>query len=609
MKYFNNFDKFQQLNEAQGSKPSLFSRMFSSLGKGISRSFKKAKLSKLSNKYNSYLYTVYAQHVLEKQLKLEQGELTDIDTDNMVHDLSEIEIPKEENQEIEVKYDESEIRQELEEEKREEDKGDEKEDIETEVGEDDSDKDDEVVSYAHNEKGEKVNISKFRITLKELKDNVDVNEIPTVKRYLANIVTIDHMISDFIDEEEEIEEYFKEYNIRKRNTMATMRGLKPGDSKRDDIQGEVDNISVEMEHLLKNKNEVKSSIKDLESKKDDYINKIPKELGLISKMNESVDWTGGGIHRQDWTSEDKEIVTQMANPYKIEEIFLKAKNVIGDDKDSKLEEFWTEKINDVHKKWYYVFNVEELRNKRKKLFSNKKISKTPSKRIAPATVVPAIAPAVAPAVAQEPTPTPTPIPEPISVEIETSPIEQEVVFQNSVSVTQLFESIYSNSLATYSSNENYYKINSDNSEYYIFPFGYNDNMKLFLLKKQFFSEMDRKYTFKILAELDFTDTDDLVVGDLYDDRMYNRTLKHDGVEIDLYSEADDLPVIFMNRNYLYSGEIDDDNFQFLDMYMIVLYTIDEHDMDQILNNVDSNSLSRVSELSDSIIDKIKKYKL
>ena len=57
-------------------------------------------------------------------------------------------------------------------------------------------------------------------------------------------------------------------------------------------------------------------------------------------------------------------------------------------------------------------------------------------------------------------------------------------------------------------------------------------------------------------------------------------MQHNNQSIDLYveKEADGFPVIFINENYIYSGEMDKNNFEFLDMYMITLYTLDDYDM-------------------------------
>lgn len=591
MKYFKDFENYNKVNELKENSQSLLGRMFSYLGNSISTGVKKIKLNNISKNYNKYLYIVFAEYVLEKELKLEQGELVDVDTSNIINKMTKITIPSEKNAQVETTMDKEEVVQEI--------KEDEKEEIEPNVITDsdssDSDSsgsnidgsnidgsnlgnDDSVIPEGVNDKGEKVNISKYGITHKELKDNIeDINERPNIIRYLANIVTIDNMLDVQIEEIEEIEEFFKEYNIRKREVMASMRGLKPG-KQRDSMQDEVDSISREMNYMKTQRNDIESKIEDLKHKKSEYFSKIPEELGIVDKMNENIDWKAGAVYRQDWTKDDKKKVTAMVNPYQIESYFIEAEHIIDDamknrvgDKKSELKNYWEKKINDVHKQWYYVYEIEDLRLKRKSIFSDSVGSVTQSKGLK-----------------------------------KEKPSREE--FKSSVSLSMTFEEMFGNYIKHYSSKEKYFKINSDKNGFYIMPFGYNDNMKLFLMKKEIFMEKERKFLFKIISELDLDENNMFYISKTYDDERYNRNLKLNNKSIELYIEEDDYPIIFIHDDTIFSGELKKDRFEYLEIDLIDLYSVDDLLLKKLINNRNSENLRKIENIGEDIIENIKKYR-
>lgn len=88
------------------------------------------------------------------------------------------------------------------------------------------------------------------------------------------------------------------------------------------------------------------------------------------KANEAVDWSANAVKApENWTEEDRRILTSKVNPYKIEEFSLRKRAYVDDELDpkkaKKLEQEWLLLVNTIHKKWFYIFDITNLDNKYK----------------------------------------------------------------------------------------------------------------------------------------------------------------------------------------------------------------------------------------------------
>ena len=106
-------------------------------------------------------------------------------------------------------------------------------------------------------------------------------------------------------------------------------------------------------------------------------------------------------------------------------------------------------MNAIHTKWHYIFNIEELRNKRKNVF------KTSSKPI---------------------------INKPVSKNNLSEESKKEVL-KKEVNISNVLETLYKNDMKKYSSYDKYDNILKDNAEYYSSPIVGNHGLGFVLLKK------------------------------------------------------------------------------------------------------------------------------
>lgn len=133
-------------------------------------------------------------------------------------------------------------------------------------------------------------------------------------------------------------------------------------------QKEIDDLMIKVEN-----GEDVSKLYDKKKEKLDRINAILKKVKPKSAAEayfESVDWTANAIHAPEiWTEEDKKTITAKVNPYKIEEFSLRKRSIIETEDDQKkvkkLENEWALLINDIHKRWFYIFEITKLDDKYK----------------------------------------------------------------------------------------------------------------------------------------------------------------------------------------------------------------------------------------------------
>ncbi len=103
-----------------------------------------------------------------------------------------------------------------------------------------------------------------------------------------------------------------------------------------------------------------------------YLEEIKRAITYLQNQNistesehvtESNDWRGGGVHDLTWTDVDVNKITALVNPFQVEEYHLKADTIITNSKNlEKFKSKWNLYLNSVYKKWYYTFDVRNLRN-------------------------------------------------------------------------------------------------------------------------------------------------------------------------------------------------------------------------------------------------------
>jgi hypothetical protein len=128
-----------------------------------------------------------------------------------------------------------------------------------------------------------------------------------------------------------------------------------------DLFQDIENFADDLEHELNSKTANIPFIKNYKAKTRALVGEIK---GYIP-VNEAVDWRGDAVAPADnWTDKDRQKVTNKVNPFMIEEIHLK-KDLYA--KSDKLKSAWAIMENEVYKKWNYVFIIEELKSKSKKI--------------------------------------------------------------------------------------------------------------------------------------------------------------------------------------------------------------------------------------------------
>lgn len=101
-----------------------------------------------------------------------------------------------------------------------------------------------------------------------------------------------------------------------------------------------------------------------------------------NSINESNDWRGGAVIDSEWSSEDMEEINKLVNPFQIEEFYLKADILINKSKNpEKFKNKWSLYLNSLYKKWYFTFDVRNLKTLSPKMsYSKNKDSNSSAKK-------------------------------------------------------------------------------------------------------------------------------------------------------------------------------------------------------------------------------------
>jgi hypothetical protein len=186
-------------------------------------------------------------------------------------------------------------------------------------------------------------------------------------------------------EEEESEEEESEEESGKLTDKKYFRSVWDGiESDKEEVLNSIPNPDLEEDYKAWEQSlndllqDIENFVDDLSHGLEDVPSNLPffKEYGKKAReivaeikgymnLNEAVDWRGDAVApKEGWTDKDRQKVTNKVNPFMIEEILLKKELYTTTDK---LKTFWTMLENEVYKKWHYVFIIDDLKSKSKKV--------------------------------------------------------------------------------------------------------------------------------------------------------------------------------------------------------------------------------------------------
>jgi hypothetical protein len=458
MKYYKSYEAYSGIkNEDWNMKNSLIGKMFSGIFNGVSNSVKKLKLRNLGNQLDKYLEAVYKIYV-DKKYDKELEDIEDVDFEfvdpsnfkkpiNDVDNSSDISFGKKEVVPVEPKGMDPEVKEEIEEERG---NG-------LETG--------SVVNFDGDD------------TSSEEPDDIT----PKDSELNTNVIDDINKQKEIIDEiEERLSELDKQQDV-------DYDRMKYGgtDKTKEEAEDRIKLRTKEIDRVMHDREIAEQELKDM-------INK--------AGLNESsMDWASTEIVNPDWTHDDVDNITDIVNPYQIEEIFLKANNIISSGSDNskdKLQYLWNLALNDVYKKWFYVFDTTKLQDKTAPFQLDRKKSKSlPSKK------------------------------------------------KDSLIATQSLEELYKNDIESYTSPK-FYGLDKDSSDWFVLNLGLD---RMFLVKKELIEK--NKYVLKIIGELIINDKNELSIINDYRDI---NSITVDGKDLDLYKEGNNYPYIILSGDKVYS---------------------------------------------------------
>ena len=236
--------------------------------------------------------------------------------------------------------------------------------------------------------------------------------------------------------------------------------------------------------------EIKAEISDLRAK---------------NGINESNNWTGGANYSTKWTKEDMDGVTDLINPYKLIELGTKAEIIIENSNDrnsKKLKRTWELLKNDIHKRWYFTYDINKLESKAK---TNK-------------------------ALADE----------------KTTP-EQKKTTKETMSISMAMKEIFGSSIDIFSSSS-YDGLKNNKGTYFLL----NVDKKVFLMER--LAYIDDKYVYGLIANLSVTEDKKFTVERYFNTPDKGISIKLMNKDFELYKEEDKHPIVIFKRltNNLYS---------------------------------------------------------
>lgn len=351
MKYFKNSDSFLNEDIKKVDMDINFKKIISFFTSPITTGIRKERLNIVAQRLDDYLDIVYKEYILKKQ---------GTDTSNLSY--------QEIDTQVVVEPITSDNAEEPQEPEKQEETPEEKKDWERMNASDYN-----IIVDQNNKKINDIIKSipdKFKnkkVKLQKIKD-IDISELN---------LSYDNPLS--YEDKKELEAIWSEY-IKLIGNNNTMDIITDYYRKLQEINIQIDTLNQKREQLFQTKkgtsgdtaqvlrdkiNDIANSINSLQDKKTEYSEKMEEVFNkLKGVVNESKDWKQGSVYNEKWTAEDSKELTNIINPYKINEFFLKADMIIdgaNDDKKEILKKHWEFQLNKVYQKWYYTYEIENLK--------------------------------------------------------------------------------------------------------------------------------------------------------------------------------------------------------------------------------------------------------
>lgn len=279
-----------------------------------------------------------------------------------------------------------------------------------------------------------------------------------------------------------------------------------------------------------------------------YLDEMDKIISDFknNKIKESIDVENS------WNKEDMEKINHLINPYQIEEYYLKANNLIENSKNhEKTKRKWESLINDIFKKWYFIFDVKNLRH--------------------------------------------------ITPNLNTFKNKPNYELRKEFSYISLILEELFPKLKTYSWPFKF--LNDDRNKYFILLTSGN----IFLLKKVLFHH--DIISFQLITILIPNEKNKTIISkkgllNTGDDRI---NLKFDSKNIELYKESNEYPILIIRDGYVYST-IDMEDFHIVSLKNSNIYSMKDDSFKKIMKDSGINNYEEKL-ASEKIYNKIKKLDL
>mgnify|MGYP001800444098 CR=1 FL=1 len=353
----------------------------------------------------------------------------------------------------------------------------------------------------------------------EEKNSEELKEEPKLK------IKKDTFNYDNFDINKLIEKNKSEYSVKNlKKSLLKLSDLKKSTNNRLNTVDD-DYINFETGEVYQNMDEVKNIINVKKKFLSDRIEKIieleeylKEKLSNLSKykagfkikkMNEAINMAE--IKPKNWSDFHRENVTDTLNHSKVDQIFKNKKDFIEKIKDEKerekLDKYFEDKLNKLFQKWYHVYDIENIRNRKKTKTSNlptksKSINKVSSENVSDAKL-------------------------------------------GKFQLMTILKKQFLKDKSDFYSSPFFTDLEKSKDVYFIFNIGGNN---LFLIKKLFFE--DNKFCFKLIGKLSHNNSN-LVLSTSYENQdVFN--LESDKMDMYLISGKYKLPLIFFEQNEMYS---------------------------------------------------------
>lgn len=381
----------------------------------------------------------------------------------------------------------------------------------------------------------------------------DINNYnKTKKKFMEDILALDKNSPEYMKTEAKIDTYNKEISIQ--NDKLTNLLNKIGQHKW--YLEETTKAVRYVERIKRTEKEKEGAKKEepstLSSVTEPSANEDSDELELQEVHEAKNSWTGGGVIDLSWTNLDMKRINELVNPFHIEEFHLKADLVTSKSKNPEAAKTkWNMYLNSLYKKWYYTYDVRNLRNLSPNLNNTNKADKS------------------------EVT---------IKEELAYSTLILEEMFHNIKSYSYRFK-----------------LLQNDKNKYFILL----SKSNLLLMKKIMFN--NEQYSFQLLSILKPNkDNTAIIATKMLNTNNDKMELMVNEKEVSLYKEKRNYPIFFIQDGNMYVTS-DFSNYDSISLRNCNIYSLKDNHFKQIIKN--SGVVYEDVLPSQEIFDKIKKTKI